>query len=274
LNSICNTTLPDLSGNLAADPVNGANNVLKLNYLGLTNAVASKVSFGNINYFAANTHYLLDVGFRVYIPSPNPGANLLFKASIGNFVTGGEDIANLNLNDNGTDFTPGDDMWHDIRVIINNTGSAIPYNQGGGIAGTAGANSYQVWNGTNMVQQQAVTVPANFGMAIRGFGFVVNNNQGDAAEDFYVDNVLIQGFMPLAPVEPPTYIGSVTNALVSGQMVMSWLGQEAGVYAVQKNTDLVYGSWTNVQQNIVGIGTLSATNDTTSPAAFYRVILQ
>jgi hypothetical protein len=181
-------TIADSSN--VADPAGTPGNLVGK----LAHAASTATRLANTSYFAANTYYQLDIGFKVRTSATD--ANLLFKASTGNPSTGASDISNFNLTDNSTDYTSSENTWYDIRVVINNTASSMSYNQGGGIAGSAAANTYDIWSGGNLLGDDiGVKEAANYNAAIRGFGFIVNNNQTSAG-DFYVDNVVVQTIIP------------------------------------------------------------------------------
>jgi len=68
---------------------------------------------------------------------------------------------------------------------------------------------------------------------------------------------------------------SVVGLDGSGNLVMGWVGEAGGTYAVQRADALGTPTiWSNVIENITGVGPISVTNDTTDPKAFYRTILQ
>jgi hypothetical protein len=69
-------------------------------------------------------------------------------------------------------------------------------------------------------------------------------------------------------------IGDVTVVIDGSSLIMGWEGVVGASYAVQRTEDLVSEPWSNVVEGISGEGTLSVTNDTTDPQAFYRTILE
>ena len=59
------------------------------------------------------------------------------------------------------------------------------------------------------------------------------------------------------------------------QVVINWQGTNAATYALQMKTDLVFGDWSNVVENITGTDDImSLTNATDETAAFFRTIIQ
>ncbi len=69
-------------------------------------------------------------------------------------------------------------------------------------------------------------------------------------------------------------LGEVSLAFDGANLIMSWEGLSGVSYAVQRRGSLVSGSWSNVVEGLMGSGTISVTNDTTDPQAFYRTIKQ
>jgi len=57
-------------------------------------------------------------------------------------------------------------------------------------------------------------------------------------------------------------------------MIINWIGEEGGTYALQYTTNLTAGTWSNVVEGVTGVGMINVTNDTMEAKAFYRVILQ
>jgi hypothetical protein len=93
------------------------------------------------------------------------------------------------------------------------------------------------------------------------------------SKNWRFDNIYLYG---ASSVLPPTSIDEFAIGMVDGtNVVLSWQGNPAGTYIVQRKLNLVYDTvWSNVVENIQGVsGTMSVTNDTSEPKAFYRTIL-
>ena len=73
---------------------------------------------------------------------------------------------------------------------------------------------------------------------------------------------------------PPDSVGDVNSSVEDGKFITCFLAEEYGVYTLQRSLNLSIGPWSNVVENISGIGDICITNDTDEAAAFYRVILQ
>ncbi len=69
-------------------------------------------------------------------------------------------------------------------------------------------------------------------------------------------------------------VGNVSVSIDGSSIIASFDGELGGIYALQRTTDLVLGTWSNVVENISGVGPINVTNDTTEANAFYRIILQ
>ncbi len=55
--------------------------------------------------------------------------------------------------------------------------------------------------------------------------------------------------------------------------VMCWDGLANASYAVQYNTDLVHGTWSNVADTIFGGKTICVTNEASDPQGFYKILI-
>ncbi len=87
---------------------------------------------------------------------------------------------------------------------------------------------------------------------------------------FEYDNFLLAQVNPM-----PTFIGHVGMGLSGGNLVFNWTGDADGTYVLQCRASLVSGEWTNAVEEISGLdGTMSVTNDTSAPQAFYRIVIE
>ncbi|VGO20870.1 Ig-like domain-containing protein [Pontiella sulfatireligans] len=58
-------------------------------------------------------------------------------------------------------------------------------------------------------------------------------------------------------------------------IVLNWQGYSSATYAMQSKSNLVEGSWVNVETNMPGIdGVMVITNEVTESQAFYRIVLE
>ncbi len=67
---------------------------------------------------------------------------------------------------------------------------------------------------------------------------------------------------------------SQIKMLDAGSVEISWEGTNNATYTVQYKENLLDAAWSNVVDEIEGTGTLSVTNQTVLPQAFYQVIVE
>ncbi|QHI69182.1 hypothetical protein [Tichowtungia aerotolerans] len=99
--------------------------------------------------------------------------------------------------------------------------------------------------------------------------FSITSNLGDG----YVintDDLYTTGEITVSPAE----VGEVGYELTGSDVVVSWQGVNGLSYTLQRTTNLVAGSWSNVVEGLSGAGALWATNETTEPVAFYRITVE
>ncbi len=108
----------------------------------------------------------------------------------------------------------------------------------------------------------------------------ISQGAGDAGEvaffrssEFYDATYHPQLVLEGIAVEAGTATSQI--ALVDGNRIqVSWQGRDFATFTVQRRTDLLEGTWSNVVEGITGTGALSVTNDTDAPQAFYQVIYE
>ena len=73
----------------------------------------------------------------------------------------------------------------------------------------------------------------------------------------------------------PSSVGDVSFVMDGNDIIIVFDGELGGTYAVQRADYLSNSTdWITVSSNLYGPGTISVTNDTTEPNAFYRAIVQ
>lgn len=143
--------------------------------------------------------------------------------------------------------------------------------------GTSTADAQLVSTGFNSYSIDLSGIPELQGVTdATTFEFEYFTDSGDAdqnARNWRFDNLYVYGGNA---VIPPSSIEEFGIGITDGSnVVLSWQGNPAGTYTIQRKLDLVYDTvWSNVVENIPGVsGIMSVTNEATEDQAYFRTIL-
>jgi hypothetical protein len=111
-----------------------------------------------------------------------------------------------------------------------------------------------------------ITLSTNCNYLMVGF----SSKNTTVSDDLTIDNVQL-----VITASATNYSPAVSMSIHAPNAVFSWQGDASENYILQGRTNLVYGDWSNVLENISGVdGPMAVTNGTSADQEFYRIIVQ